>query len=191
MTQLDHLQALLAEIDSLLDTYQPGTLEPDRILGDIIGERAAQRPLFERVVHLATDGLLKFPFNAELLRRRALARSFIVTPEMTYPEIELAEQDLRTLLAVEPNNLHAAFDLLETMFTFSGLENSEVAEIAALCATKAEQILLKTVALQIKALGYADDHGASQAVYDRWKQRFPESSVLTIAKEDADSMKAT
>lgn len=190
MSQLDRFVSLLAEIDSLLDSYHPGSIEPDRILGDIFAERSLQRPMLEKVVELATEGLEKFPFNAELLRRRAFARSRIVTPDMSYTELELAEQDLRSVLKVEPNNLHAAFDLLDVLFTFSGMEDDEVAELAGSCATKAESILLHIVALQIKALGHAGDHVASQTVYDLWNQRFPESEALQTAKADADSLKA-
>lgn len=189
MSELHHLQSLMTEIDSLLDSYQPGVLEPDRILRDIVAERAAQRPALERVVQLATDGLAKFPFNAELLRRRALARSLIVTPEMSYPEIELAEQDLRTILEVDPNNVHAAVDLLSAMFTFSAMEDEEVAKLAEFCATKAESVLVQAVALQIKALGYAGEYAASKDLYDRWIHRFPESETLLQAgKEDVDSL---
>jgi len=189
MSELGDFQRLLEEIDRLLNSYDPGALEPDRIFGDIIGERAAQRPLLESIVQLATDGLTKYPYNAELLRRRALARSLIVTPDLTYPEIESAEQDLRAILAIEPDNLHAAFELLEAMFTFSGMEDKEVADIAEACAAKAEAILVQLVSLQIKALAYADEHSAAETIFDRWIHRFPESDALRAAKEDADSMK--
>ncbi len=110
---------------------------------------------------------------------------------MNYPEIELAEDDLRVVLAVEPNNLHAAFELLDAMFTFSGMDDKEVAELAEFCTRKAESILLQTISLQIKALGYASEHVDAQAVYDCWIHRFPECELLKSAKEEADSMKVS
>jgi tetratricopeptide (TPR) repeat protein len=172
-----------------LESYQPGDLSPDRVLRDIFAERAKQRPLFEKVVQLATEGLEKYPFNAELLRRRALARSYIVTPQIEYPELELAEVDLRTILEFDPDNIHAGFDLLEAMYIFSGMENKDVAEVAEEFATRAESLLLNLRALQIKAYGYAGEHTKAKEVYQLWIKLFPESKLLKAAKEDADSMK--
>ncbi len=37
--------AIVAEIDELIERYDPGELSPERIVGDIIDERVAQRPL--------------------------------------------------------------------------------------------------------------------------------------------------
>jgi hypothetical protein len=51
---------------------------------------------------------------------RAAARCRIVTPEGDFPELELAEQDLRTILEFDPDNLKTGFELLDMLFTFNG-----------------------------------------------------------------------
>jgi tetratricopeptide (TPR) repeat protein len=189
MSEAENFKALLDEIDALLDSYIPVVLEPDRILGDMFAERAKQRGIFDRAVQLATEGLEKYPFNIELLRRRSFARIQIVTANGEYPELELGEADLRTILEFDPNNLLAASDLIEMMFTFSGMEDSDVAEVAENFSLRAEKLLIANRALQIKALGYADKHEEADEVYNYWMKLFPDSELLTKAKEDADSMK--
>jgi tetratricopeptide (TPR) repeat protein len=191
MSEVEKFKILLEQIDSVLESYQPVDLSPDRIIRDIFIERAKQRPIFEKAIQLATEGLEKYPFNAELLRRRALARSHIVTPDLEYSELELAEEDLRTILEFDPNNIQAGFDLLEAMYIFSGMENKDVAEVAEEFAARAESLLLNLRALQIKAYGYADEHTKAEQIYQRWAKLFPESKLLKAAKEDADSMKQT
>src|SRR5262245_34222140 len=111
MSELEHFTNLLNEIDTLIQSYDPGELAPDRIIGEVFAERAKQRPILEKAVQLATDGLEKYPYNTELLRRRSCARSRIVTPECEYPELELAEKDLQTILEFDPNNLYAGLEL--------------------------------------------------------------------------------
>jgi len=188
MSELEDFTNLLNEIDTLIQSYNPGELAPDRIVGEIFAERAKQRPTLEKAVQLATDGLEKYPYNTELLRRRAYARRHIVTPEGEYPELELAEKDLRTVLDFDPNNLYAGLDLLEAMFTFSGMEDKDVAEVAQEFAAKSERLLLYNRALQIRALGYAGEHSKAKEVYNEWIKLFPDSELLKSAKDDADSM---
>jgi hypothetical protein len=38
------------EIESILDSYAPGELAPDKIIGEIFKERAKQRPILEKAV---------------------------------------------------------------------------------------------------------------------------------------------
>jgi tetratricopeptide (TPR) repeat protein len=189
MSEVENFKALLDQIDSILDSYVPVVLEPDKVLGEMFAERAKQRSIFDQAVELATEGLEKYPFNTELLRRRSFARSQIVTANGDYPELELAEADLRTILEFDPNNLVAASDLIELMFIFSGMEDSDVAEIAENFALRAEGFLLKNRSLQIKALGYADKHAQADEIYNHFIKMFPDSESLQKAKDDADSMK--
>lgn len=81
------------------------------------------------MIELATLGLDAYPNNAEMLRRQALANCRIVTEKGDSPFLAEGEADLRTLLAFEPHNLRGALNLLGELFTFSGLEDSEVAWI--------------------------------------------------------------
>lgn len=189
MSEAAEFKTLLEQIDSVLDTYTPGDLSPERVIQDIINERAEQRPILEKAIQLATQGLKRYPFNTELLRRRAYARCRIVTPDGEYPEIQLAEKDLQTVLDLDPNNLYAGLDLLENLFTFSGMEDKDVAEVAWELATRAETLLVGCHALQIRAAGHAGEHAKAQEVYDRWIRVFPDSESLQSAKDDADSMK--
>jgi tetratricopeptide (TPR) repeat protein len=188
MSDLENFEILLNEIDVLLESYNPGELAPDRVVSEIFAERAKQRPIFEKVVQLTTSGLEKYPYNSELLRRRAYARCRIVTPDGEYPELELAEKDLRTILKLDPNNLRAGFELLEVMFTFSGMDDKEVAEVAGEFAERSERLLLKNLTLQIKALGYAGEYTKAEEVYRRWIKLFPDSDLLNSAKSDLDSV---
>jgi tetratricopeptide (TPR) repeat protein len=189
MSELKDFIKLIEEIESLLDSYDPGELTPDKIIGEIFKERAKQRPILEKAVQLASEGLEKYPFNAVLLRMRATARCWIVTPEGEFPELEMAEQDLQTILEFDPNNLKTGFELLDMLFTFSGMEDKDVAEVAQKFAAMAEELLLHNLALQIKALGYANEHSNAEEVYNRWIKLFPDSEVLKSAKADSDSMK--
>jgi hypothetical protein len=189
MDSIEDFKALLQQIDSVLDQYNPGELAPDQIVKEIFIERAKQRPLLEKAAQMTTEGLEKYPFNSELLRRRAYARCSIVTPEGIYPEIELAEKDLRLILSFDPDNLKAGLNLLEEMFTYSGMEDSEIAEIAEEFAVRSEKLLLRSRGLQIKAHGYAGDHTKAEEVYEDSIKLFPNSELLKSAKDDADSMK--
>jgi tetratricopeptide (TPR) repeat protein len=190
MSEIAKFKNLLEQIDSLLESLPSVDFSPDRIIGEIFTERAAQRPILEQAIQLATEGLERYPFNTELLRRRAYLRCHILTPDGECPELELAEEELRTILELDPNNLYAGLDLLEAMFTFSGMENKEVAEVAEELATRAESLLLQYRALQIKAFGYAGKHVEAEEVYNRWIKLFPDSESLKIAKDDADFMKS-
>ena len=189
MSEVPEFKTLLDQIETVLESYNSGDLSPDRVIQEIINERAEQRPILEKAVQLATEGLERYPFNTELLRRRAYARCHIVTPNGEYPEIQLAEKDLQTILDLDPNNLYAALDLLENLFTFSGMEDKDVAEVARELATRTESLLLGYQALRIKALGYAGEHAKAEEVYNQWIRVFPDSESLISAKDDADSMK--
>lgn len=188
MSDLENFEVLLNEIDALLESYNPGELTPDRVVNEIFAERAKQRPTLERVVQLTTSALEKYPYNSELLRRRAWARCHIVTPDGEYPGLELAEKDLQTILKLDPNNLQAGFELIEAMFTFSGMDDIDVAEVAEEFAERSKRLLLNNLALQIKALGYAGEHAKAAEVYGRWIKLFPDSDLLNSAKNAIDSL---
>lgn len=138
---------------------------------------------------MATDGLKQYPYNSQLLRRRAYARCRIVTSEGEFTELQAAEEDLRMILAIDPTNLYAAFDLLEDMFKFSGMEDSEVAEATGTLAIKAENLLLKFIALQIKSLAYAKDFTKADQIYFHWISMFPDSEYLLSTKDDIESIR--
>lgn len=189
MQSIGEFRQLIEGIDKVLDSYDPGELAPDKVIREILIHRANQKAILEKVIQLATDGLEKYPFNTELLRRRAFAKCRIVTPDGEFPELESAELDLRMILEYDPNNLYAATDLIEEMFTFSGMDDTEIADIAETFAERAEKLLIKLRALQIKALGHSDNHDKAEEVYLNWIRLFPESEILKAAKEHADSMK--
>ncbi len=190
MNAIEDFKSLLEQIDALLERYDPGELEPDRIVRELFEERAQQRPLLEEAVSLATEGLNRFPFNSELLRRRAWARAHIVTPNGSYPEIALAVEDLRAILAFDPNNLGGTAALLEDMFTFSGMENSEVAGMAGYLAARAGDVLECCLALQIRSHAYADEHAQAKEVYNKAIIHFPDSEQIQEAKKEAESIKS-
>ncbi len=173
--------ALLAELDGLLDQYDPGALEPDRVVREIMQERARQRPLFERAVEHATAGLERFPNNGELLRRRGFALCRIVTPDGVYPRLEEAKRDLRAILRFEPNNIRAGFDLLHMLFTFSGLDDAEVATIAEQLAAQAQDLMLSARTLQIRALLYARKKDEAERLAATWTRLFPDDRDLAAA----------
>jgi hypothetical protein len=75
------------------------------------------------------------------------------------------------------------------MFTFSGMEDKDVAEVAQEFAAKSESLLLRNRALQIRALSYAGEHSKAEEVYNQWIKLFPDSELLKSAKDDVDSMK--
>ena len=188
MSELQDFQALLARIDDLLNQYDPGECKPDQIIGEIVKQRAEQRSILEEAVQLASDGLVSYPLNPQLLYRRAWARCRIVAPEWDYPELESAEQDLRAVLSVDPDNFVAGAELLDSMFTFSGMEDSEVADVARTLAESAEHFLLRLKSLQISALAYADELAQARSEYDTWIRLFPDSAYLDSAKKDIESL---
>ena len=101
-----------------------------------------------------------------------------VTSEGTYPFLDEAEREFRQLLRLSPGNLSAACQLLDILFTFSGLSDAEVADVADNLASKAEQLLLDLRALQIRALVYGDQHVRAQQVCQEWSARFPKALML-------------
>jgi hypothetical protein len=77
---------------------------------------------------------------------------------------------------------------VDMLFTFSGMEDKDVAEVAQQFAAMAEELLLQNLALQIRALAYADEHSKAEEVYNQWIKLFPDSKVLKFAKADSDSL---
>lgn len=188
MSSLKQFTKLLKEIDALLDSYKTSKLTDDRVVKDIFKERAEQRSILEIVVNKCNDGLKKYPFNVELLRRRAFASSLIVTNKGNYPKLNQAEKDLRDILEIETNHLTAGLELLELIFTFSGMEDKDVAKKADVLSKKAKNIFIGFLALQIKALAYADRISEAKKLYNTWNKIFPDSKDFKSAKESIESL---
>lgn len=188
MSDLASFTNLLEAVDSILEQYDPGEAAPDRPLINIVEKRASQQPLLQSAIELASDGLERYPFNAELLWRRALAKSLMMTSTGEAPELAGCEADLRTILAIDPNHLKAGLELLEAMFTSSSLEDDEVAQIAGTLAARAEELLIQARALQIRALGYADQPSQAEELFHKWSAVFPDAESLRRAKESAESL---
>jgi len=189
MSSIKELKKILKEIDFILDSYKTSKLTDERVIKDIFKERAEQRPILEKVITKCNAGLKKYPFNIEFLRRRAFASSLIVTSKGNYPKLNQAEKDLRNILEIEPNHLTAGLELLELIFTFSGMEDKDVAEKAAVLSKKAQNIFLGYLALQIKALAYADSITKAKNLYNMWIKIFPDSKDLKGANKSIESLK--
>ncbi len=182
MKTLKEFKDLLDKIDALLESYDPGELEGDKLVREIFVERASQRPIFEEAISLATEGLESFPFNPELLRRRSYAYSRVVTEEAEFPYLDEAEEDLRAILEFNPGDLTTLLDLLSDMFTYSAMEDEEIAKLAGSLAKDAERVLLCFRALQIEAFDNAEKHLEALAVLETWSKIFPKSRELKAAK---------
>jgi hypothetical protein len=50
MSELNDFIKLIGEIESILDSYDPGELTPDKIVSEIFKGRAKQRPILEKAV---------------------------------------------------------------------------------------------------------------------------------------------
>lgn len=174
---------LLDKIDLLLEQYESGELHPEKRLNEILLERSNQRPLLEKTIKMITEGLKKYPFNTELLRRRAFAKFRIVTPNGEFPFLAEAEEDLRIILKISPNDLYSGFDLINEMSTFSFMEDIEIAEMAEEFANLAKNLMISSLALQIKSLIYADKNNIANEVYNKWIKIFPDSDLLKEAKD--------
>ena len=170
MSAHEEFDSLIEQLDDLLERYEPSDEEEERI---------RQRPLLEEVIELATRGLERFPFNSELLRRRAYARCRVVDDEGEHVDLEHAEGDLHTILHFDPENLYASYDLLEDMFVFSVKDEEEVAEIAEEFASRAEKLLLDFVVLRARAVAYAGKMDEARALLEKWISLFPDSEALT------------
>ncbi len=188
MSSIKELKKLLKEIDTLLDSYKTVKLTDERVVKDIFNDRAEQRPILEKVINKCSDGLKKYPFNVEFLRRRAFASSLIVTNKGNYPKLNLAEKDLRDILEIEPNNLVAVLELLELLFVFSGMEDKEVAKKANALSKKAQNIFIGYLALEIKALAYSNSLTKAKKLFGTWIKIFPDSKYLKAAKKSIDSL---
>jgi len=80
-------------------------------------------------------------------------------------------------------------ELLELIFTFSGMEDNEVAEKAKVLSIKAQNIFIGFIALQIKALAYGNNISKAQKLYSKWIKIFPNSKDLKSSEESIDSLK--
>ena len=188
MDSIKTLKDILSKIDKKLDSYDQGALEPDEMVQKVFEHRAQQSPVLYSAIADCNTALEKYLFNSELLRRRAFLRTLIVTPDGEYPELEQAKEDLDLLIDLDPNNLYAFLDLLEAMFTFSGIEDSDVANMAEELAESSKNLMLHFKALQIKALAYADRNSESDSVFNDIIRLYPDCTSLINAKADADSL---
>ncbi len=188
MPSLQEFKEKVQEIDDLLASYQPPRLDPDRIAGDILKERASQRPIFERAMRCATEALKAFPLHPAFLFRRALAKRMVVADDFAFPHAESAENDLRAALEVDPDNLKAGLELADLLFTFSAMDDAATAETAVELSEVAQGFLRNLHSLQIQALGYAGKLDKAESVYAKWSVVFPESDALREAIDDARSM---
>lgn len=181
----------LQRIDELLGQYDPGDLEPQLPVRDIVEQRAAQRPLLERVVELATSALLDFPRNSELLRRRAFALCRIVSDELDYPRAEEGIMDLKTIMAFDPNALRSGLQLVDELFTFGGVENADAAVIAAELASRAESMMLEARVLQVRALIHDQRADEARQLGEHWLQLFPDCEELEAALQELTEVRGT
>jgi hypothetical protein len=186
--QATKLRSVLARIDRLLDSYRPPVITPKRLVGDILRERAAQAGIFKRAEAVATKALEEFPLQPQLLLRRARAKRGIIEGH-SFPQAKSAEDDLRLVLKVDPDNYEVALELIDLLFTHSGIEGSDAADVAGAMVEKAARSLRNFVSLQIRALAYAERHEEMERLYRKWSRVFPESGALRDAHGEAVSMR--
>lgn len=187
---VDQLRSLLRRIDDDLEAIRPPKAVSDETLGEHMARRADNAPALKAVAEAATEGLSQFPLNPALLRRRAEAYLRIVE-DTDFPYLGEAENDLRAILAVAPDDISAALQLLNSMFVYSGLEDDEVAKVAGELAEKTESKLSELVALQIEAYGYADLHDKADETFAIWSGRLSDVEGLRSAKTKADSLRSS
>ncbi|MEM1247999.1 MAG: hypothetical protein AAGA81_22575 [Acidobacteriota bacterium] len=168
--------ALLAEIDELIVQHETATQSCSR------GPAETGSHLLAQVDRKATQGLERFPRNGELLRRRAYATCRL-SPNESVRLLE-AQEDLQEALQYEPTNLRLALDLMGELFAFDGLEDEEVAKVAAALAEQAEQLMLEARALQIRALLFAQRTGEAADLTETWQGRYPDSDELKEAVDE-------
>jgi len=169
---------LLHRLDRLLDSFDPGSDDPPRTVGEIFRIRARQRARLEKVIRLASEALSRHPRNGALLRRRARAEALIATPDGKFPMATAADSDYERVLANDPENVAAGLEWLEHRFQFSTMADAAVAGCAATFEEKARNLLLSVVALHIRALGYAGQVAQARNVFKEWSRRLPDSQRL-------------
>ena len=135
------LRQLLDDIERRFEAIEPVEIVDDETLLQHFAKRATQAPALEDIAELATSGLRTFQLCTPLLRQRAEAWLRVVTPEGDFPHLEEAESDLRTILDIDPDHVGAGAQLLNALFVFSGLDDADIAMLAARYAEKAEGLV--------------------------------------------------
>lgn len=184
MEQLAAFRSTLERIDAILDAYSPPALVPDRPMAEIFDYHSAHQGDLAEAVALATEALKSYPLHPALLLRRAAAQAMMRSGDLS-AHAEAAQADLQLALFVDDSNYEASGRLLHLLFTFSIMEDADVAAAADQLAERVTRDLLATRALQIRALGYADRLPEARELYSRWSQMYPSSKVLKEAFDDA------
>ena len=183
-SQIQRFNDWVEQVDELIDQYDPGALDPDKTVGEIMRQRAAQRPLLEKIVELASSALAEFPHNPELLRRRGFALCRIVSEQLEFPGAAAGIEDLHSILAFDPNALRGALDLVNELFTTSSMSDPDVAEVANELAERAQVLLLDARVLQTRALVHAERPEEARNVAEHWLSLFPEHGELQEALDE-------
>lgn len=178
MSNVIEFKILLAQIDAILDQCRPEESALGESVTPTSRESARHQVLLRQATQEITEGLASFPFNAQLLRRRAWARTQMVTPDGAYPELHLAVEDLQLLLEFDPNDLTATMELLQEMHRAGGMPNLAVVQVASELASRTEDLLIRTRILQMRALLAEGDRAAAQQVFDVVASQFSDSSKL-------------
>ncbi len=174
----------LAEIDRALNLIKRESEIQNRLLDVELKLSEKQYQSLIRVIHIATDALLIYPCNFQLIKRRAFARCLIAAFSERKDDITSAESDLKLIYEIEPNNLEVGSELLNLLFGFYKKDNMEVAQTAEHLVVAAEKLLIKYVTLQISALKRAFEYSKAEEVYDHWKKFFPRSKVPSFTHEE-------
>ena len=178
MSNVIEFKILLAQVDAILDQCRPGEAVVGHGATEGPGPSARHQDLLRQAVGEITEGLAAFPFNPQLLRRRAWARAHIVTPGGDHPEVHLAVEDLQLLLELDPSDVTTALELLQEMRRSGGMPDSAVVRVASELASCTEDLLIRTRILQMRALLADGDCAGARQLYDATSRSFSDSSKL-------------
>lgn len=81
-------------------------------------------------------------------------------------------------MTFEPRNISAALDLLNELFTFSGLEDEEVTKLSRQIAEKSESLMLQARSLQIRSLLSAERHSEAPKIAEDILAHYPNSEEI-------------
>ena len=184
MMNVIEFKILLAQVDAMLDQCRPEEPAPGRNATQASGPCVRHQGLLRQAADEITEGLATFPFNPQLLRRRAWARAQIVTSDGVRPEVHLAVEDLQLLLELDPNDFTTAVELLQEMHRAGGMPNSAVLQVASELASRTEDLLIRTRILQMRALLAEGDSASAQQLYDVTFRTFSDSSKLRLFQSE-------
>jgi len=184
MNNIIEFKTLLAQIDAILDQCRPEEATPPVARPPSPGRLAHQNALLRQAVEQITEGLALFPFNALLLRRRSWARANIRTADGACPEMHLAVEDLQLLLEFDASDLGSAIDLLQEMDAVRGMPHSTVAEVASELSSRAEDLVIRSRVLHLRALLAAGDSGTAHKLYAKVTRQFSDSSKLRAFRSE-------